>query len=220
MKVIDPWSRCPASVTSATGCPRRSARHDRFVDVDVGPRTVEVGDDRHRAARRQHLAGVNQLRGHDAGDRRLKHGIGDVFLQRGDLGVRRRRLARAHRRFLRCGRPARSRATASAAAVRGRARRRTRAAATRAASAASSRCLREPAFDCSKASNAGDRLKRPAVPLCGLHVGLRGLGLRLRLADVLRAGPGLQQFQRGDRLIAVGFGPQERSPRRPYRAAR
>ena len=46
------------------------ARHDRLVDVDVGPRVVEIGHDHDRRARRDDLADVRQLLGDDAGDRR------------------------------------------------------------------------------------------------------------------------------------------------------
>ena len=40
----------------------RQPRHDRLVDVDVRPGTIEVGDDDDRRARRDQLAGVDQLR--------------------------------------------------------------------------------------------------------------------------------------------------------------
>ena len=41
-------------------------RHQPLVDVEVGPRVIEIGDDGERRARRGHFPGVEQLRGHDA----------------------------------------------------------------------------------------------------------------------------------------------------------
>ena len=55
-------------------------RHDRLVDVDVGPGVIEIGDDDDRRARLQQLAGFGELLRDDAGDRRGDGGVGDRFL--------------------------------------------------------------------------------------------------------------------------------------------
>ena len=87
MNVIVPVSRWPASVTSVAGWPIFSRGTSRLVDVDVRPRVIEIGDDDERRARRDHLAGVEQLRGHDAADRRLDDGVGARSSERRDLRV-------------------------------------------------------------------------------------------------------------------------------------
>ena len=103
--------------------------------------------------------------------------------------------------------PARSRATRFVGRPRALLRRLRRAPPPPpAASTASSRCLREPALDASRASNRCDVVGRGAqLGLCGRDVRLRRLGLRARLADVLgpRAGPQQPQLRR--RLVALGL---------------
>ena len=145
-------------------------RHERLVDVDVGPRVIEIGDRRPpaRAARPS---------------RRRRASFAVTMPATGDLSVASATLfcsaaicastaaTRARAAAISCGRaPARSRATRLArralrALCAPRAR---RAAATSRRVAASSRCLREPAFDAQQRSRSAAG-PRPAASSSGLR---------------------------------------------------
>ena len=212
----------PASVKTVTALSDAKPRHDRFVDVDVRPGAIEIGDDDDRRARGGKLTDVGQGLRDDAGDRRDDGCVGDGLLPGGDLDVGGRDRARGRRRPLRGARRRAGAPTFSAAARIAVARRpdplrrhipsRHRIVAL----LARARVRGEERFE------AGDvGLRRRELGVGGAGVGLGGRDLCLGLTDVLGARAGAQQPQLGVRLVA--FGPRPRQPelrRRRCRASR
>ena len=219
-----PRRRCPASVRSVAGWPSSQPRHDRLVDVDVRPRVIEIGDDDDRAcAARPSRRHRCQLRGHDAGDRRLHDRVGDVLVERRRSARRPRpRRARARGDLLRPRTGAKPRDASPTPRAR-----RSRAALT--CATATSRLRRRIV---ALLARAGVRLQQRFEALQirsgGLELGLRRRtsacaesALRPRLADVFGARARLEQLELRVRLIAVGLGAaQGELERPPCRAAR